>query len=254
MNKIRVVNNEIIPFNNSDVIIDNNTITFLKNGDYTIDYIDSDNIKLTININDNVLIKLLEYSENKSLNINVTYNIEEKANLLLSKFYYNNFTNEVININLNKYKADIKYNFASISLDSNRHEINIRHLANNTTSYISNRTIALKDSSNVFDINSYVENGIKDCYINQQTKIITLDNSNNRINPNMFIGENSTTALHSSVVGTINNDDLFYLMTRGIEYKTAVKLIVKGIIFSNIITDMEKRERILYILEKQGGE
>ena len=50
MNKIRVVNNKIIPFISNDVIIDNNSITFKENGNYFIDYIDSNNINININI------------------------------------------------------------------------------------------------------------------------------------------------------------------------------------------------------------
>ena len=99
-----------------------------------------------------------------------------------------------------------------------------------------------------------MENGIKDCFLNQQTKIITLGDSNNRINPNMFIGENGTTAVHSSTIGSIDRENLFYLMSRGIHYKEAVNLIIKGMIVSNINPDMETKKKILNILEKIGGE
>ena len=70
----------------------------------------------------------------------------------------------------------------------------------------------------------------------------------------MFIGDNSTTAVHSSTIGNISEDDLFYLMSRGIDYDTSVKLIVKGMILSNINANMETRERILKILDGLGGD
>ena len=66
--------------------------------------------------------------------------------------------------------------------------------------------------------------GIKDTYLNQQTKIVNLGDSDNKINPNMFIGDYSSTAIHSSVIGNINEEDLFYLMSRGVSYDEAVKL------------------------------
>lgn len=254
MNKINIVNNKIIPFDNNDVIINNNDIIFLCNGDYVIEYIDSDNVDITISVKDNVFIKLFEFSENNDLKIRINYNLEKNSSLLLSKFYYNNSTNEIININLNKYKANIKYNFSSISKNNDRYEMNINHVDNNTSSCINNKIVALANSSNNFDINSYVDNGILDCYLNQQTKIVTLGESNNKINPNMFTHENSTTAIHSSVIGTVSSDDLFYLMTRGIDYKKGINLIIKGIIFSNIIASMEMKERIFHILNEIGGE
>ena len=64
----------------------------------------------------------------------------------------------------------------------------------------------------------------------------------------MFIGEETTTAVHSSVIGSISEDDLFYMMSRGIDYNTSVNLIVKGMILSNINVNMEYKEKILKIL------
>lgn len=255
MNKIRIVNNEIIPFDSSnDLKIYNNEITFLNNGNYYIEYIDSDNITITINVLENVCIHLFEYSTCLDVVINNIYNLNKNSSLILNKFYANNSTIESISINLNGEKANIKYNFSSISSNDDKYSINIYHLEKNTSSDIFNRTVAKNNSSNTFDINSFVENGIKDCFLNQQTKIITLGDSNNRINPNMFIGENGTTAVHSSTIGSIDRENLFYLMSRGIYYKEAVNLIIKGMIVSNINPDMETKEKILNILEKIGGE
>lgn len=254
MNKIKVVNNLIIPFDNDDVIIRDNTITFINNGNYSIDYFDCDNINLTININDNVCINLSEYSNCRDIIINNSYNLNEDSTLILSKFYFNMNTKEKINIYLNKVKASIKYNFSSISSGNDKYLISIHHLAESTSSDIFNRTIAKDGSSNIFDINSYVDNGIRDCYLRQETKIISLGNSDNKINPNMFISEDSTIAVHSSTIGNISEDELFYLMSRGISYRDSINLIVKGMIISNINPDMETRSKILNILDKLGGE
>ena len=253
MNKIKVVNNEIIPCTFDGVIVSDNDIIFENNGNYYIEYIDSNNVNLNINISDNVCISLFEYAHSNNILISNTYNIGDNGELILSKFCYNNETNEVININL-KGEKSIKYNYSSVSKGNDRTKINIYHLGNNSLSDIYNRTVAREGSSNYFDINSYVENGIKDCYLNQQTKIITLGESDNRINPNMFIGEDSTTAIHSSTISNIDEDSLFYLMSRGIDYNTSVKLIVKGFIISNINCDDEKKIEILNILDLLGGE
>ena len=70
----------------------------------------------------------------------------------------------------------------------------------------------------------------------------------------MFTHDNSVTAIHASVIGNVNEEELFYLMSRGISYNEAIKIIMKGIILSNINPNMEYRERILNILEEVGGE
>lgn len=252
MNKIKVVNNEIIPCESSNVIISNNEICFINSGDFYIDFIDCDRVNFDVIINENISASLFIYSNNNYISVNNNYNIS--GSLVINKFYYNNNTDEVININLNKDNASFKYNFSSISNGNDKYIINIYHLCKNTSSDICNRTIAKNNSSNIFDINSYVENGILNTYLNQKTKIITLGNSDNKINPNMFIGEASTTGIHSSAIGTINEDDIFYLMSRGIKYETAVNLIIKGMIVSNINPNMEYREKILELLNDLGGE
>lgn len=254
MNKINVVDNKIIPFDNTDVILNNNIITFTNNGDYYLEYITSDNVNIIISVEDNVCVHLFEYSNNNDINTNITYNLGKNSSLIISKFYYNDNTNEEINIYLNKKNANIKYNFSSISKNHDNYLINIYHNDSTTSSDIFNRTIAKENSSNTFDINSYVENKILDCYLNQSTKIITLGDSNNKINPNMFTHDNSVTAIHASVIGNVNEEELFYLMSRGISYNEAIKIIIKGIILSNINPNMEYRERILNILEEVGGE
>ena len=254
MNKINVVDNKIIPFDNTDVILNNNIITFTNNGDYYLEYITSDNVNITINVEDNVCVQLFEYSNNKDINTNIIYNLGKNSSLIISKFYYNDNTNEEINIYLNKKNANIKYNFSSISKNHDNYLINIYHNDSTTSSDIFNRTIAKENSSNNFDINSYVENKILDCYLNQSTKIITLGDSNNKINPNMFTHDNSVTAIHASVISNVNEEELFYLMSRGISYNEAIKIIIKGIILSNINPNMEYREKILNILEEVGGE
>lgn len=254
MNKIKVVENRIIPFDNSDVMINNDSVRFINNGDYYIEYIDSNNVNIAIELDDNVCVNLFEYSSNKDIDIDNRYILNRNSSLIISKFYANDNTNERINIYLKEDKANVKYNFSSIGSNYDKYTINIYHNGRKTSSDIYNRTIAKDGSSNIFDINSFVDNGILDCYLNQQTKIITLGDSNNKINPNMFIGDNSTTAVHSSTIGNISEDDLFYLMSRGIDYDTSVKLIVKGMILSNINANMETREKILKILDGLGGD
>ncbi len=254
MNKIRVVNNKIIPCNFDGIEINDNKIIFKKSGNYYIDYIDSDSVNLNISVLDGLCINLFEYVHVNNIFISNTYNISDNGILVLDKFCYNNETNEVITINLNGEKSSIKYNYSSVSKGNDRTKINIYHYGHKSMSNINNRTVARKESSNYFDINSYVDNGVKDCYLNQHTKIITLGESDNRINPNMFIGEESTTAIHASTISNIDEDCLFYLMSRGIDYNTSVKLIVKGFIIFNINCDDEKKREILNILDLLGGE
>lgn len=254
MNKICIVKNIIIPLDSDFININNNEISFLENGNYIIEYIDCDNVNLNINVIKNKCINLFEYSYDNDINIDNKYYIEKNASLILNKFYCNRNCNEDIDIYLDGEKANVKYNFSSISKAKDNYKINIYHNYKETSSDIYNKTVAREGSYNYFDINSYVENGIIDTNINQHTKIITLGNSNNRINPNMYTYDNSCTAVHSSVIGNVDEDDLFYLMSRGISYKDSINLIVKGNIISNINIPDEYWQKINDIIVNLGGE
>ena len=65
----------------------------------------------------------------------------------------------------------------------------------------------------------------------------------------MFINEDSVEARHGSVVGRLDEEEIFYLMSRGIELDEAINLIIKGFIFSNLNVDMEKRGRIFQVIQ-----
>lgn len=254
MNKIFIVKNNIIPCDDDFISINDNSISFLKSGNYIVEYIDCNNVNLIINIDENKCINLFEYSDDNDIRINNKYDINKNSSLIISKFYCNKNTEEKIDINLNGEKSNIKYNFSSISSGIDKYKMNIYHNAKNTCSDIFNKTIARYNSSNYFDINSYVDNGIIDTYLNQSTKIITLGESDNRINPNMYTHDNSTTAIHSSVIGNVSEDELFYLMSRGISYVDSIKLIVKGNILSNINIPDEYWKKINDIINTLGGE
>ncbi len=254
MNKISIVKNNIIPFDIEGVSVNGNDISFTENGNYILEYIECNNIELNIKIDMNKCINLFEFSYDNDINVDNKYNIDKNASLIINKFYCNKDSNENIDIYLNGEKASIKYNFSSITSAKDRYKINIYHNGNNTTSDVFNKTVAKDGSSNYFDINGYVENGVLDTYINQHTKIITLGESDNRINPNMYTHDNSTTAIHSSVIGNVSEDELFYLMSRGISYDDSIKLIVKGNVLSNINIPNEYWQKINDIIDNLGGE
>ena len=58
MNKIRVVNNEIIPCDYSDISIVNNEISFLNSGNFAIEYIDCNDVNLNIIVKEKIILLL----------------------------------------------------------------------------------------------------------------------------------------------------------------------------------------------------
>ena len=220
----------------------------VKHNKYEIEYIDCDDVKLEFMI-DNAKIEILDYSSDNYLKIKNIYNIDN-GSLRIDKFYNNKQVDEEIDFNLMQDGDRIDYNFATISLGEENYIINVNHNNKNTISNIDNRSVALKNSKINYTINSRV---LKDCVksmLDQNTRIITLDECEAKISPNMFIDLDDVIAKHGSVIGTFKEDQVFYLMSKGISYNDTVKLLIKGYLLSKIRVNVDIRMKIMDIIDR----
>ena len=241
MNSIIINNNILENYSDDYIIIKDNSITFLKDNEYNITYTNSTNINLTINLNSNVKIKLFILSKENNITINNTYNLEENSDLVISKFYFNIETNEYIKVNLNGKCAKFNHNFSSISKNIDNYNMSINHNNNYVKSLISNKCIGCINSKIDFTIDSILPKGNIDCIMDQTSKILTLGDCDAKVSPNMFIEEDSVEAKHGSVISSFNEEEIFYLTSKGIPKEEAIYLLIKGFIFSNLILNMDNK-------------
>lgn len=243
MNKILLSKNKITS-DYDNVIIRDNTIIFKDNGEYFVEYIDSCKYKINYVINSRVT--LYESSFDNLVEVNNKYTIDG-GNLSVIKFYNNNNVIENINIDLCRDNDSIDYNFVNISRYEERYTININHKCKNTFSNINNKSVALKNSLVHFVINSNVYKDSVKCILNQNTRIVTMDECDTKISPNMFIDLDDVEAKHGSVIGSFKEDNIFYLQSKGINYNDAIKLLVSGYILSGIGKNHYLRNKIMDI-------
>lgn len=250
MNKIIIDNNILGDYKDSNIEISVNKIKFISSGKYTIEVINSSLVKLDIEVLDNIDIKLVIFSCNNNLEVNNHYIIGKNSNLNIYKFYYNKNVNENIIVDLNGEKSCINYKFSSISRGVEEYHIIVNHNHHNVSSRISNKCVGLDNSSIKLVIDSVLDKGNIDCIMDQNSRILALGDMDACIIPNMFIGEDSVNARHGSVIGKISDEDIFYLMSRGISESDAINLVVKGLIISNLDLDMELRAKIFECLQE----
>lgn len=248
MNKILVNKNKIEDYRDDFIKIVDGNIYFYKDSEYEIEYIDSDNVEINYYINDS-RVRIRESSFDNNIRVKNTYNISS-GYLRVDKFYNNMNTYEDVNINLNNVSDRIDYNFANIGSGDEEYVININHNREKTVSYINNKAIALKNSRVSFIVNSRVENDCVKSILDQNTRIVTMGECDTKIQPNMFIEIDDVEARHGSVVGTFKNDQVFYLMSKGISYNNALKLLIKGYLLSKIEVSQDVRMRIMRIIDR----
>lgn len=249
MNKIIIDNNKLENYKDDYIEITDNRVIFLKNGDYTIEYLNSCDIDLKIEVLDNICIKLFISSCDNDLRVRESYRLGVNSNLLIFKFYYNKKVFESVLLDLDGEGSSVSYNFSSISRGIEEYHIIVNHNNHRANSYISNKCVGLDDSKISLVVDSKLDKGNIDCVMDQTSRILTLGDVEAKIVPNMFIDDDSVEARHGSVVGRIREEELFYLMSRGISEGEAVSLIVKGFILSNLVVDMDMRALIFKILK-----
>ena len=247
MNKILVSKGKIIS-DSENIKINGNNIIIIASGTYFLEYENISEINLRISVLDSIDVVLFESAFLKDVRVNNKY-VVDKGVLIVNKFYDNDSVIEKVDIDLFD-NGKIDYKFSNICKNCESYVINIYHLGVGTVSNISNKSIAMDLSKLDFVINSIVSKEYEKSILDQNTRIVTLGDSDAKISPNMYIDCDDIEARHGSVIGTFKDDMVFYLMSRGIEYNDAVKLLVKGYLFSNIDTDSGLREKILNVIDK----
>ena len=232
--------NKIIIDSDKEIIIDNDE-------SFDIEIISDFNIK--VSVLDNVTSNIYFHSINSNYKGTIDYYLKDNSNLFVNKFSFNDSSNVIENIYLDGINSCINYNFSSVSSSSNYYKMKIFHNNSGTSSYINNRCIGNDGSEVIFDIDSILEQGNISCKMNQNSKIMCFGDVKAKISPNMYIDEEDVIARHGSVIGKFSDDDIFYIMSRGISYKDAVILLVKGFIISNLSIDDERKKEVIDIIE-----
>lgn len=205
------------------------------------------NEKIDITIEDGAYV---EYNIINSFN--TSRNFSNKGTLLIDEVSLDKTTEELNAYLLNE-AASIKYNVLSFAKEINQSfKQNVVHNAKYTESDISNYGIALK-SNILFDVVGKIEKGMAKSNCHQLSHgVIMDDDSKIQADPILLIDEYDCFANHGAAIGKMSDNDLFYLMSRGLSKQEALLLIIGGIVrpfIDRIIID-EYKEVINNKIEK----
>lgn len=120
--------------------------------------------------------------------------------------------------------------------------IKIHHQAPDTKSRIIVKGILDDEASIEFNGLVKIDPGAKNSSTWLAGHFLTLsEDTTAKAIPNLEIAENDVAAGHAVTIGKINETDLFYLMSRGLNENLASKMIVEGFI-SDILNEFPKEE------------
>ncbi len=198
---------------------------------------------------------LKNYKIDQKTNSNIKYsfnNIEQDINSVSETFILSSgssFIKNEINCNLNwKYSSAFINGIFSLN-EKRHHEIrtSINHLIDNTKSYQLIKSVLENDSKSVYQGKIFVNSDAQKTDGYQLSKAILLsENAEFNAKPELEIYADDVKCSHGSASGSLNQDSIFYLMSRGLNYKQAKELLINGFLLDVVekITDSEARNLI----------
>ena len=232
MNKI-LVNSEEKGFN-----LDSGNYEFKENGTFSleIENLDKD-IFLVVLENVKIVLNIL----GKNTNLNFHVHIEKNATLILNHLVIEGNSN--VNVNLEDLNANFELNYSILSSKNSKNKIDVRHNSSKTKSLLKNHGFSKNSANLIFDVSAYINKDTSKCISKQDNQIIENENSLSRINPNLYIENYDVEASHSAYVGEFKENELFYLMSRGLTEAESKFLLLKSFLFGSFDFVEKVKER-----------
>lgn len=190
------------------------------------------NIELDFDVeeNANVELRILNYKEEKALNLHGKVCKNSIFNVYLADFSENLMTVKSI-VDLDEEGANSTFKFSTLSDKEiiKNYDISFNHNTKKTKSLLEGYGVAEDTSSIIVNGVSHIKKDCAKCKTAQKIKVILFDKfSKATTNPVLKIDCEDIEASHACAIGNLNEDHIFYLLSRGIELKEARKLITLG--------------------------
>lgn len=120
-----------------------------------------------------------------------------------------------------------------ISVGQNKQQLSLttqaQHFGKRSDSNMITRAVMRDAASAIINGVTKIEHGATKCNGVQAEKVLMLSNkARGDANPILLIDEDDVTAGHAASVGKVNPEQVYYLMSRGIDRETAERLIILG--------------------------
>lgn len=229
-----------------------------------------DNLEFYIQDNNRVNLNLFNFEMIKEINIFVGKNVHGKINLFMG----NKVCDLLLRCNLNE-GAEVNFNCIDFALENKKinakiilfgdsskvkwsssvlstkedeklYNVSFSHIGEKSKSIMNNYGVCKDSSKILFDGISHIEKSAKKSEASQNAKVIIYDkNCSAYANPKLLIDYDDVIANHSAAVGTLNEDHIFYLLSRGLSIKEARKLITLGYL-KPILNDLDENYKEKY--------
>lgn len=214
---------------------------------------ESNHLTFFLNEGSKLNIHLINSSQNNL--INISGNIAEKAEF---NGYYADISNGNSNLESNIIllgESSVgKFRFCSIANENNvkKYNISFSQIGEKSESLVEGYGVSLLNGEIDAKGVSHIEKASIKSIANQKIKVILFDkNSKAKASPTLKIDCDDIIANHACAIGSLNEDHIFYLKTRGLNEEEARRLITMGYLIpiENYFNDKGKEIIDKYIKE-----
>ena len=250
------INNKILNSKNRILINENSELHVIE---YTIN---ESQFNFISNVHENIILK-------KNSKLKNLYLQNNKSNGFFHKFVRNklfensDYSNLIFSSGLKFNKLDIECDLvenecncnimSALFLNKDEHQeikTRINHLAPNCRSYQKVKKVLNSESKGIYQGKIYVKDIAQKTNAYQLSKALLInDNAEFNSKPELEIYADDVKCTHGSTSGNIDEDSLYYLMSRGLNREDSIKLLIKG--FLNDIVESIKSPSIKSFVEKK---
>jgi Fe-S cluster assembly protein SufD len=150
--------------------------------------------------------------------------------------------------------ADLKV----VALSSGRQiqgiDSRVTNYGQHSVGHILQHGVILERGTLTFNGIGHIIRGAKGADAQQESRVLMLsDKARSDANPILLIDENEVTAGHAASIGQVDPEDMYYLMSRGLDRATAERMVIRGFLGS-VITEIpvkEVRDEMVQVIEDQ---
>lgn len=150
--------------------------------------------------------------------------------------------------------ANLKVVAASSGRQVQGIDTRVTNYGNNSVGHILQHGVILERGTLTFNGIGHIIKGAKGADAQQESRVLMLsDKARSDANPILLIDENEVTAGHAASIGQVDPEDMYYLMSRGLDRETAERLVIRGFLGA-VITEIPVqavREEMIAVLDKK---
>lgn len=192
---------------------------------------------------------------NNPVTFEENHQVKEDASLNIA--YSEIMQNEAIHklaVNLEEENAEVSLSSATLTSVKKHFDIQVNSKAPHTYGQMRNFSVVLNGGDYYMNAVGSIEHGAFGSESHQTSRALCFDpEMNAKIIPVLLIDENDVKASHATSVGRVDEDQLYYLQSRGLSVKECTALISTGYLLpvTEVIHDEKLKETLKSSLEEK---